>query len=136
MSSYYEHGRMVGSEYQFNAAGPHSLRDVYQHNVPCAVCYVPTRAATIMVPAETVCPSSWTTEYSGYLTSEGEASAEGIIYHHTTASMQIQTPSRVQYQWHTVLLCPVYLQWLCLSSLPRKQNPLLRSVHKVASYSQ
>ena len=41
LSSYYEHSRMFGSEYQFNA-GPQSLRGVYQHNVPCAICYVPT----------------------------------------------------------------------------------------------
>ena len=67
-----EHGQMFGSEYQLNT-GPYSLRDVYQHYVPCAVCYVPTRATTIMVPAKTVCPSSWTREYYGYLTSEGES---------------------------------------------------------------
>ena len=67
-----EHVRVFGSEYQFDT-GPDSLRDVHQHNVPCAVCYVPTRATTIMVPAKTVCPSSWTREYSGYLTSEGES---------------------------------------------------------------
>ena len=73
LSSYAEHNKLFGSEYQFNA-GPQSLRGVYQHNVPCAVCYVPTRAATIMIPAKTTCPVSWTREYSGYLTSEGEDS--------------------------------------------------------------
>ena len=69
LPSYNKHSQMQGAEYQFNA-GPNT--NVYQHNVPCAVCYVPTRAATIMVPAKTVCPSSWTREYYGYLTSEGE----------------------------------------------------------------
>ena len=39
-----EHNQMFGSEYQFNA-GPQNLRGLYQYNVPCAVCYVPTRAA-------------------------------------------------------------------------------------------
>ena len=31
LSSYVEHGRILGSEYQFNA-GPQSLRNIYQHN--------------------------------------------------------------------------------------------------------
>jgi hypothetical protein len=76
LSSYVKHGRMHGSEYQFNE-GPQSLTGVYQYNVPCAVCYVPTRAATIMIPAKITCPLSWTREYSGYLTSEGEDSSSG-----------------------------------------------------------
>ena len=76
LSSYGEHGRMFGSEYQFNA-GPQNLRGLYQHNVPCAVCYVPTRAATIMIPAKTTCSISWTREYSGYLTLEGEETRQG-----------------------------------------------------------
>ena len=45
--------------------------NVYQRTVPCAVCYVSTRATVVMIPAKTECPSSWTREYYGYLTSEG-----------------------------------------------------------------
>ena len=56
-----------GAEYQF-PSGPN--RNLYQYNVPCAVCYVSTRGATIMVPAKTECPSSWTREYYGYLTTQ------------------------------------------------------------------
>jgi len=42
------------------------------HNkpVPCAVCYVPHRSASLMIPARTSCPDSWTQEYTGYLMSE------------------------------------------------------------------
>ena len=79
LSSYAEHNNLFGSEYQFNA-GPQSLRGVYQHNVPCAVCYVPTRAATIMIPAKTTCPVSWTKEYTGYLTSEGDDPSDNNNY--------------------------------------------------------
>ena len=79
LSSYAKHNQMFGSEYQFNA-GPQSLRRVYQHNVPCAVCYVPTRAATIMIPAKTTCPVSWTKEYTGYLTSEGDNPSDSNNY--------------------------------------------------------
>ena len=56
-----------GVEYQL-FSGPNA--NVTEHNAPCAVCYVPTRATTIMVPAKTSCPSSWTREYYGYLMTE------------------------------------------------------------------
>ena len=58
-----------GAEYEF-FAGP--LANLTQHNAPCAVCFVPTRSATIMVPAKTTCPSSWTREYYGYLSTARE----------------------------------------------------------------
>ena len=38
--------------------------------VPCAVCYVPQRSASVMIPAATGCPVGWTPEYGGYLMSE------------------------------------------------------------------
>ena len=60
-----ESSRVQGVEYEL-CFGP--VANVCEHNAPCAVCYVPTRETVIMVPAKTVCPSSWTREYSGYLT--------------------------------------------------------------------
>ena len=53
-------------EYQ-TLGGP--LGSLDEYNAPCAVCYAATRAATVMIPAKTTCPSSWTQEYSGYLMS-------------------------------------------------------------------
>ena len=58
---------MYGAEYEY-LAGPNS--NVNQHNVPCAVCFASSRAATLMIPAKTTCPPTWTREYYGYLTSE------------------------------------------------------------------
>ena len=58
-----------GAEYEF-FVGP--LANVTEHNAPCAVCYVPNRATTIMIPAKTMCPSGWTREYYGYLTTGAE----------------------------------------------------------------
>ena len=58
-----------GVEYQ-TRDGPH--HNLYDHNAPCAVCYASTRAAMIMIPAKTECPSSWTREYYGYLMTERE----------------------------------------------------------------
>ena len=37
--------------------------------VPCAVCYVPQRSTSVMMPAKTNCPVGWTQEYGGYLMS-------------------------------------------------------------------
>ena len=57
--------KIYGVEYEF-FDGP--LAKATEHNAPCAICFVPTRASVIMIPAKTVCPSSWTREYYGYLT--------------------------------------------------------------------
>ena len=61
---------IYGAEYEFHS-GPNT--NVAEHNVPCAVCYVSTRASVVMIPAKTECPSSWTREYYGYLTSERDS---------------------------------------------------------------
>ena len=56
-----------GAEYEVQL-GPNT--NLNEQNVPCAVCYVPVRAAALVVPANTVCPTSWTREYDGYLMTE------------------------------------------------------------------
>ena len=57
-----------GSEYELYKGSP--LPNVYEHNVPCAVCCVSTRSVVYVVPAWDYCPSGWTLEYSGYLMTE------------------------------------------------------------------
>ena len=58
---------MFGAEYQ----GTNPLRSSSaDKDVPCAVCYVPSRSALLMQPGRTSCPSGWVKEYSGYLMSE------------------------------------------------------------------
>ena len=52
----------------------------HDRNVPCTVCYVPTRATTLMVPARTSCPTSWTEEYQGYLMAERHNHARNAVY--------------------------------------------------------
>ena len=46
------------------------LGSVFGHNAPCAVCFAATRDTILMVPAKLTCPTNWTLEYTGYLTSE------------------------------------------------------------------
>ncbi len=54
-----------GAEYQ----GPLASNKQDQ-NVPCAVCYVSNRSASVMIPARINCYGNWTREYYGYLMAE------------------------------------------------------------------
>ena len=58
---------MYGAEYQ--DTNPLTSNS-HNTDVPCAVCYVPTRNALYMIPAKYDCPKDWTREYFGYLMSE------------------------------------------------------------------
>ena len=60
-------GYLYSAEYQIFDGQP--FRSMHDHNVPCAVCSV-SRGKLLMIPARTSCPSSWTTEYYGYLMAE------------------------------------------------------------------
>ena len=68
-SGSYLRATIYGAEYQTYSAGiyPSSLHD---HDVPCAVCHVTTRASQMMIPGRNVCPAGWTREYKGYLIAE------------------------------------------------------------------
>ncbi|XP_031562350.1 short-chain collagen C4-like isoform X1 [Actinia tenebrosa] len=62
-------GYMYGAEYEvsfdlFTKSG------LYNHEVPCAVCYVQTPSAKLMIPATYECPAGWKREYHGYLMTE------------------------------------------------------------------
>ena len=65
---------LYGSEYESTLAGTHD------HDVPCTVCYVATRGTTLMIPAHTTCPTSWTKEYQGYLMAEHHNHARNAVY--------------------------------------------------------
>ena len=52
---------VYGTEYEETALGRQN------QDVPCAVCLAATRGTVLMLPAKTSCPTSWTTEYTGYL---------------------------------------------------------------------
>ena len=61
---------MYGAEYETTGNVPLSNRPLQNENVPCAVCYVSSRATVLMVPGKYSCPPRWTREYYGYLMSE------------------------------------------------------------------
>ena len=54
----YQLGNYIyGAEYETHGSINSHLND---NNVPCAVCYVPNRAAQLMIPAKRECPIHWT----------------------------------------------------------------------------
>ena len=61
---------LYGAEYETVGYANGPLQSLHNHNVPCAVCYAPTRETVVMIPARLSCPSSWTREYYGYLMAE------------------------------------------------------------------
>ncbi|XP_066265544.1 short-chain collagen C4-like isoform X2 [Branchiostoma lanceolatum] len=58
---------MFGAEYRLGTNVPFGSTSLDAHDVPCAVCYVPTRGSKLMIPARKTCPTGWTEEYDGYL---------------------------------------------------------------------
>ena len=58
---------IYGAEYEYTDG---IVADSHNADIPCAVCYFPTRNALYMIPAKYTCPSGWTREYFGYLMSE------------------------------------------------------------------
>ena len=43
------------------------LANSHDTDIPCAVCYVPTRTTLYMMPTKCTCPKDCTAEYYGYL---------------------------------------------------------------------
>ena len=89
-----------------------------------------------MIPAKTTCPVSWTREYSGYLTSEGEV----IIDHYTTALMQIQMSSKTvrlisMGHAHCSTLSSRLAMVLRVLLMKKVEFSPVYSVHKVATTS-
>ena len=56
---------VYGIEYDIHYYQP--FRRFDNCNVPCAVCYTATRDTVVMIPANFLCPTRWTVEYTGYL---------------------------------------------------------------------
>ncbi|XP_033105611.1 short-chain collagen C4-like [Anneissia japonica] len=63
-----ERGTIYGTEYRLGDRLFKPLNDLHTHDVPCAICQAP-RSVTLMMPADTECPSGWKKEYDGYLMS-------------------------------------------------------------------
>ena len=60
---------LFGTEYEIAPGQALNSGMRHDHDVPCAVCYVSTRLAQVMIPGTYQCPAGWTVEYSGWLMS-------------------------------------------------------------------
>jgi hypothetical protein len=58
---------MYGTEYEESIFNQFPKSNLHDNEAPCAVCYVKTRSANLMIPATYECPAGWTREYHGYL---------------------------------------------------------------------
>ena len=60
---------IYGAEYETGTDGSTSIfgKNVYQQDVPCAVCEVKGRTTLSMFPARTSCYQDWHLEYNGYM---------------------------------------------------------------------
>ena len=73
---------------------PDKERTTLSCSQPQCLCYASTRVAVTMIPAKTECLSTWTLEYSGYLTSDTN-NWNGDLFFHVEAS-------------YNEMLCPLY----------------------------
>ena len=63
-------GYIYGAEFETWGNVPQASLPLANQNVACAVCYISTRGAVVMIPGTYICPAGWTREYYGYLMSE------------------------------------------------------------------
>ena len=80
---------IYGAEYEILSNTPRSNLHLHDDDVPCAVCYVSTRVAHLMIPGRYTCPQNWTREYYGYLM------AERNNHHRSTFECVDATPEAV-----------------------------------------
>ena len=84
-------GWLYGIEYRthgvhevlFSGINNGNSTDFHGKPAPCAVCYVPHRSTSLMIPARTSCPVGWTQEYTGYLMSEHSYGVGSSVRHST-----------------------------------------------------
>ena len=68
---------IYGAEYEDNVFGS----NVFQNDVPCAVCHTTHTSSVLVIPGRNHCNNGWKFEYNGKLASgfEGEVSASQFV---------------------------------------------------------
>ena len=62
-------GRVFRLQYETTNKGLWKLWKVHNEDVPCAVCQSTGALAALMQPGNSMCPTGWSTEYTGYIMS-------------------------------------------------------------------
>ncbi|XP_062619890.1 short-chain collagen C4-like [Saccostrea cucullata] len=108
-------GTIFGAEYEFNYKSV-----AIDDDVPCALCMASRATSVTMIPAKTSCPSGWSVQYTGVLTSGSDYSGHtGTEYlcvdvnpeYLTEGSRQQDNNGRLFYPVRAVcgsLPCPPY----------------------------
>ena len=119
---------VYGVEYEYPIPRLGGSTDLHDHDVPCAVCHVPTRSSLAMIPVKLTCPTGWTEEYNGYLMTErrthhsstfecvdidaeagegGVANRNGGLFYHVEAvcTYGLQCPPYVAEKEVTCIVC-------------------------------
>ena len=68
------------AEYVMLHGTPESHRPLNGNYVPCAVCYVSSRTAILMIPGHYTCPKEWIREYFGYIMAESSKSKGRLTF--------------------------------------------------------
>ncbi|XP_062504075.1 short-chain collagen C4-like, partial [Corticium candelabrum] len=110
---------IFGAEYElWQGIQPFENKGLYNHDVPCAVCYSATKNAQFMLPAKNICPSGWSRAYYGYLMAERHTHAGRNTYlcvDHKAEGTVGGAPSNDQSTFYPVearcgsLPCPPYV---------------------------
>ena len=62
---------LYGVEYETDSsAKPSGLDNLYNKDVPCAVCRRRGKSSVLMIPGKQTCYSGWKAEYTGFLMTE------------------------------------------------------------------
>ena len=99
----------AGLKYRIAPSQP--LHDVSNSYIPCALCYIATRATVLMIPAKVQCPTNWNVEYIGYLMGERSSSTYECVDKNAEYAGRLNTRSSSLYHVEaecTGISCPPY----------------------------
>ena len=65
-----------GVEFETFGTSSTPFNKLLEANMPCAVCHTDTKLSVLTVPARYTCPNGWSLEYSGYLMTAWQHSAQ------------------------------------------------------------
>ena len=68
------------------------IKDAKGNTIPCAACAAASRSAVFTYPDNSVCPSGWNAEYTGYLAANPKWPGENICVDITYGTQLSQTP--------------------------------------------
>ena len=94
---------VYGVEYQTGGYINHAD----DHNMPCAVCEVTRKSATLMIPSHYNCPSGWYKEYEDYIMAGATGLEGSSMFNCINVDLEQIPGTGGDRGWHH--LCPTYV---------------------------